>query len=68
MMKFLKTKVLEDQVKNCLAINHIKSVSLPEEGQYVNFQNFERLIKPPFITYGDFECVLIPSTDIGQNT
>ena len=68
MMKFLKTKVLEDQVKNCLAINHIKSVSLPEEYQYVNFQNFERLIKPLFITYGDFECFLIPSTDIGQNT
>ena len=32
MMKFLKTIVLEHQVKNCLAINHVKSVSLSEEG------------------------------------
>ena len=28
--------------QNCLAINHIKSVLLPEEGGFINFENFKR--------------------------
>ena len=57
--------------KNGLAINHIKSVLLPEEGRYVNFQNFKRLAKASFIIYVDFEFVLITSSnsiDSGPNT
>ena len=50
--------------KNCLAINHARSVLLPKRGEYVNFQNFKRLTKAPFIIFGDFECVLLPSSDI----
>ena len=50
-------------VKYYLAISHIKLVLLPEEGQYVNFENFKKLIKAPFIIFGDFGCVLIPSTN-----
>lgn len=34
-------KVLECHVKDCLAINHRKSVLLPEESEYVNFQNLK---------------------------
>ena len=49
--------------KNCLAINHTKLVLLSEEGEYIDFQNFKRLAKTLFIIYGDFQCVLIPSTD-----
>ena len=41
-------------VKNCLPVDHTKSVLLPEENEYVNFQNFERLTKAPLIIYGDF--------------
>ena len=59
---FSSSKVL-GVIKNCLVINHRKSVFLPEENKFVNFQNFKRLIKAPFIIYGDFECVLILSTD-----
>ena len=54
---------VECHVKNCLAINHRKSVLLPEEGEYVNFQKFKRLKNAPFIIYGDSEFVLILSTD-----
>ena len=63
--------MLECHVKNRPAINHTKSVLLLEENEYVNFQNFERLIIEPFITYGNFECVLTPSIDnfnFGRNT
>ena len=44
---------------------------IPEANEYINFQNFIRLTKAPFITCDDFECVLIPSTDnidFGPNT
>ena len=54
---------MECNAKNCLAINHRKSVLLTEEGQYVLFQNFKRLGKAPFIIYGDYEYVLIAVTD-----
>ena len=57
------SKVLQCHLKNVLAINHTKSVLLPAESEYVNFQNFKRLAKPPLIIYGDFECVLIPLTN-----
>ena len=68
---FPNSKVLECHIKNCFANNHIKSVFRPEQGQYINFKNSKRLIKGPFIIYGDFECVLIPSNDnidFGLNT
>ena len=60
---FSISKVLGYRAKNCLASNHTKSVLLPEETEYVNFQNFKRLAKASVIIYGDFECILIPSTD-----
>ena len=42
-------------INNYLAINHAKSVSLPEENENVDFQNLKRLRKA--------ECHLKPSTD-----
>ena len=63
---FPSSRALECHVKNCLAINHKKLVLLLIEGQYVNFQNFKRLNKAPFIIYG-----LIPladNADFGPNT
>ena len=59
---FSSSRVLECLVKNCLAINHTKSVLYSEKGEYINLQNFERLAKTLFIIYGNFECILIPST------
>ena len=44
-------------------MSHTKWLLLPEEGAYINFQNLKRLAKAAFIIYGDFECVLVPSTD-----
>ena len=46
-----------------MAINHVKSVLLPEEGSYITFQNFKRLTKSLSIIYGDFKYVLVPSID-----
>ena len=38
-MFFSDSRVSECHVKNCLEINHTKSVLLSEESEYVNFQN-----------------------------
>ena len=46
---FSGSRVLEGHVKNSLAINHTKSVSLPNKNEYVNFQNSKRSPKAPFI-------------------
>ena len=37
-------------------------VLLPEEVEYVNFQNFKRLAKASFIIYVYFECLVIMIT------
>ena len=62
----LISRVLKCRIKNCPAFNHAKSVLLPEENEYVIFQNFERLTKASFIIYIDFELTV--NTDFGPNT
>ena len=49
------SRVLERHVKNGLAINHTKLVLLPEQNEYVNFQNFKRLAKALLIKNCNFE-------------
>ena len=49
---FSNSKVWEPQIKNCLVINRTKSFLLPEENEYIDFQNFQRLIKAPFKIFG----------------
>ena len=56
-------RALECRLKDFLAINHTKSVLLSEENEYLSFQKIKRLTKAAFIIYGDFKCVIIPSTD-----
>ena len=41
---FSRSKVSECHARNCLVIEYKKSVLLPE-GEYFNFQYFERLIE-----------------------
>ena len=60
---FSSSRVLECYVKKFLASNHTKSDLLAAKVVYVNFWNFKRLTKAPFVIYGNFECVLILSAD-----
>ena len=60
---FSSSNVLKCQAKNCITIDNTKSVLLPEEGTYINFQNSAKLTKAPLIIDGDAECILIPFTD-----
>ena len=45
------SKVLECDTENCLPINHIKTVLLPGESTFINFQSFKRLTKTPLIIW-----------------
>ena len=38
---------------------------MPRKGEYVKFKNYERKIKSPFISYADFESILV-SEDTGK--
>ena len=35
--------------------------------EYVNFKNYERIIKSPFIIYVDFESISVPEDNGKQN-
>ena len=36
-----------------------KGLRCPNKGEYVRFKNYEKIIKPPFVIYADFESVLV---------
>ena len=40
---------------------------MPQKGEYVQFKHYERKIKSPFITYADFEIMLLPEDKVKQN-
>ena len=40
---------------------------MPKRGQYVQFKNYERKVKSPFIIYTDFESILGPINKRKQN-
>ena len=45
----LSSRILKSHKENCLSINHIKPVLLPEEGTYNEFRIFKRLVKASFV-------------------
>ena len=60
---FSRSKVLECHTKNCLVISCTKSVLFTVGRASISCQNFKRSAKAPFLTFDNFECVLISSTD-----
>ena len=40
---------------------------MPKKGEYVKFKNYERKKKSTFITYADFESILVPENNDKQN-
>ena len=37
------------------------------KGEYIEFKNYERKIKSPFMIYVDFESILVPEDNGKQN-
>ena len=40
---------------------------MPEKGEHIKLKNFGRKIKSPFMTYVDFESILVPEDNRKQN-
>ena len=40
---------------------------MPKKSKYVEFKNFERKLKSPFMIYTDFEIILVPKNNGNQN-
>ena len=40
---------------------------MPKKGEYIKLKNFRRKIKSPFMTYADFESILVPNDNKKQN-
>ena len=40
---------------------------MPKKDEYVKFKNFERNIKSPFMTYADYESIVVPAENEKQN-
>lgn len=53
---FCRKEILERHIPDCDLNNPTKTV-LPAEGSKMEFQNFNRKLKVPYVIYADFECL-----------
>ena len=54
---FMTEGILKRHIKDCFKINGKQIIIMPKKGEYVNFKNFCRKIKSPFMIYADFESI-----------
>ena len=64
---FQTAEKLKFHIKDCFKINGKQTIKMPKKGKYINFINFERKIKSPFMIYADFESILVPEDNGKQN-
>ena len=54
---FSSEDVLTNHTPNCISINGVQGVKMPEEGENVKFRNFQKQQAVPFVIYADFEAI-----------
>ena len=54
---FSREDVLTEHIPNCIAINGVQGVKMPEEGDEVHFRNHHKQLPVPFVIYADFEAI-----------
>ena len=64
---FSTEEILKRHIKDCLKINRKQRVIIPKKGDYVKLKNHDRKIKLPFMTYADFQSILVPENNGKQN-
>ena len=57
---FSNKENLEKHRQNCMAVNGIQTVKLPEEGSCIKFTKLKNTLDILFIIYADLELILIP--------
>ena len=51
-------------IDSCMIIHYIV---MPNKGEYLEFKKPARKIKSPFLTYAEFESILVPEDNVKQN-
>ena len=64
---FSTEEILKLHIKDCFKINGKQRIKIPKKGEYVNFKNFERKIKLPFMIHANFESTVSPEDNAGHN-
>ena len=57
---FSSESVLNRHQENCISINAVKGVTMPNEGDTIEFKNYYRQTPVPFVIYADFEAISRP--------
>ena len=64
---FSTEEILKRHIKDCLKINDKQRITIPKKGEHVKLKNHDRKIKLPFMTYADFQSILVPENNGKQN-
>ena len=64
---FITEKILKRHIKDCFKINDKQKIKMSRKSEYIKFKNFERKMKSPFMTYADFESILVPEDNGNPN-
>ena len=54
---FRTNEILAKHKSNCMIINGEQTITMPEEGSTVQFQNYHKQTPAPFVIYADFEAI-----------
>ena len=58
---FSRENLLQEHTSQCMALNGAQKTSLPEEGENIlEFTNYHKGLKVPFVIYADFESITQP--------
>ena len=54
---FSREDVLTEHKNNCISINGVQAIKMPEKGDKVYFKNHHKQLSVPFVIYADFEAI-----------
>ena len=64
---FSKEEILLKHKEVCIEINGEQSIKMPEVGSKIEFTNFNKQMKAPFVIYADFEAITEPIHGCNQS-
>ena len=53
--------------KSCFKVDSKQKIMMSKKGDYVKFKNYEKKLKSQFISYEDFESILVPEDNGKRN-
>ena len=68
MHAFITEEILERYIKEgWFQVSGKQTINMPKKGEYVKSKNFERKLKSQFMSYADFDSILVPEDKRKQN-